>query len=251
MLNPSQLFDLSGKRALVTGARTGIGQQICVTLAAAGCDIIGLGTSPMPETEKQVLALGKRFQFLELDLSSQNEITDVIKDIGFIDILVNNAGQISRDPFSSVELNDWNKIIQINLTAAFQLGQSVANNMIKRDIKGRIINISSVLSEQGGSQVVPYVSSKHGITGLTRSMANDLASFGITVNALCPGYIETANTLPLRQDAQRSEDILSRIPKGRWGKPHDLSTAILFLCSDFSGYVTGSSLFVDGGWSVR
>jgi 2-dehydro-3-deoxy-D-gluconate 5-dehydrogenase len=248
------LFDLSGKRALVTGARTGLGQGLALALANAGADIIALGSRPMPDTREKVEALGRRFEEVVYDLTDPSGLTAVVDGLtasGTIDILVNNAGQIRRADFTEFSETDWDDIMNINLKSTFVLSQAVVRHMLDKGINGRIVNIASLLSFQGGIRVASYTSSKHAVAGLTKLMANELAPKGITVNAIAPGYMETDNTEALRNDANRSRSILERIPAGRWGEPSDLDTAVLFLTSPASGYVTGQVLAVDGGWLAR
>ena len=249
------LFDLTRKVALITGARTGLGQAMSVALADAGADIIGLGSSAMPDTRKRIEATGRRFDEIICDLSFGSNFDTVfagaVSHAGKIDILVNNAGIIRRADFLDMAEADWDQVLNVNLRSAFTLSQAVARHMVASACKGRIINIGSVLSLQGGIRVAAYTVSKHGIAGLTQAMANELAPHGITVNAIAPGYMETDNTQALRADPQRSQQILARIPIGRWGVPDDLATAVLFLASPASAYVTGALIPVDGGWLAR
>lgn len=251
MIDIAQMFDLTGKQALVTGARTGIGRMAAETLAAAGADIVGLGSGPMPETAEAVTALGRRFEQLCVDLTDPAAVARLGAEIDAFDILINNAGQIRRHDLLDFPQEDWDAIVQINLSSAFTLSQAVAKRMVAGGIRGRIVNIASLLSFQGGIRVVSYTSAKHGILGLTRAMANELADKGTTVNAIAPGYIATDNTKALQVDQERSKAILGRIPAGRWGRPEDLASALLFLCAPASGYVTGSCVTVDGGWMTR
>jgi 2-dehydro-3-deoxy-D-gluconate 5-dehydrogenase len=251
----SNLFDLSGKVALVTGARSGLGQAIALAYADAGADIAGLGSSPMPETAAAVRAAGRRFHEVQADLSGDVDFPGVVGEIattlGGVDILVNNAGIIRRRDVLEVTTEDWDTVIDVNLRSAFFLSQAVARHMVETGRQGRIINIASLLSFQGGIRIAAYTASKHGIAGVTKLMANELAPKGITVNAIAPGYIATDNTTALRADRDRSRQILERIPAGRWGEPKDLATASLFLASPASGYVTGTVIAVDGGWLAR
>ena len=251
-MNP---FDLSGKVALVTGARTGLGQAMAVALAEAGADIVGLGSRPMTETKQKIARLGRRFEELHCDLSTDADFEDLAETArgkeGRIDILVNNAGTIHRSDILDVTKAEWDRVMNVNLRSVFFLAQAVARHMINSRVAGRIINIASLLSFQGGIRIAAYTASKHGVAGLTRLLANELASYGITVNAIAPGYMETDNTAALRADPIRSEKILDRIPMGRWGKPADLATAVLFLASPASSYVTGTIIPVDGGWLAR
>lgn len=248
------LFDLTGKRALVTGARTGLGQGLTLALAKAGADIIALGSRPMPDTEAKVKALGHGFEEVVYDLADPSGLDAVVADLtarGTIDILVNNAGQIRRADFTELSEKDWDDIMNINLKSTFVLSQGVVRHMLDKGIAGRIVNIASLLSFQGGIRVASYTASKHAVAGLTKLMANELAAKGITVNAIAPGYMDTDNTEALRNDPNRSRSILERIPAGRWGEPSDLDTAVLFFASPASGYVTGQILAVDGGWLAR
>ncbi|WP_221938669.1 2-dehydro-3-deoxy-D-gluconate 5-dehydrogenase KduD [Mycobacterium sp. KBS0706] len=249
------LFDLSGQVALVTGARTGLGQGIALALAEAGADIAGLGSRPMPDTAAAVAGTGRRFVEVVRDLGDSSGleavVADIVARIGGIDILVNNAGIIRRADLLEFSEADWDAVMAVNLKSAFFLSQAVARHMVGQGIRGRIIHIASVLSFQGGIRVPSYTAAKHGIAGLTRAMANELAPKGITVNAIAPGYMETDNTEALRADPVRTRQILDRIPAGRWGVPQDLATATLFLASPHSGYVTGTLLPVDGGWLAR
>ena len=249
------LFDLSGKVALVTGARTGLGRGMALALARAGANIAALGSTPMPETGEMVREAGRRFHALQVDLAQQFDPTAVVDEVvaklGGVDILVNNAGIIRRADILDYSEEDWNSVIDVNLTAAFRLSQAVARHMIGTSRHGRIINVASMLSFQGGVRVPAYTASKHGIAGLTKAMANELAPRGITVNAIAPGYMTTDNTAALRSDPERNAQISARIPTGRWGTTEDLDTAVLFLAAPGSGYVTGIVLPVDGGWLVR
>jgi len=224
---------------------------MAIALAGAGADIIGLGSSAMPDTRKLVEATGRRFENIICDLLSVLDFDDIVGRSGKIDILVNNAGIIRRSDFLAMQEADWDDVLTVNLRSVFVLSQAVARQMVANACKGRIINIGSVLSLQGGIRVAAYAASKHGIVGLTQAMANELAPHGITVNAIAPGYMETDNTEALRNDAQRSQQILARIPVGRWGVPGDLATATLFLASPASSYVTGGVIPVDGGWLTR
>lgn len=249
------LFDLSGKIALVTGARTGLGQGMALALAGAGADIVALGSSPMPETADLVSQTGRRFHALQVDLSktfdSKAVVAQAVAALGGIDILINNAGIIRRADLLEYSENDWDDVIDVNLKAAFLLSQAVARHMVETKRQGRIINIASMLTFQGGIRVPAYSASKHGIAGLTKAMANELAPQGITVNAIAPGYMATDNTEALRNDPDRNAQISARIPMGRWGTPADLATSVLFFAAPASGYVTGTTLPVDGGWLVR
>lgn len=249
------LFDLTGKTALVTGARTGLGQGMALALARAGADVAALGSSPMPEMAALVKDTGRRFHSLTVDLSRPFDasaiVTDAATAFGGIDILVNNAGIIRRSDLLDYSEEDWDSVLDVNLKAAFLLSQAVARHMVSTGRAGRIVNVASMLSFQGGIRVPAYAASKHGIAGLTKAMANELAPHGITVNAIAPGYMATDNTEALRNDPERNAQISARIPMGRWGTPDDLATAVLFFAAPASGYVTGTVLPVDGGWLVR
>ncbi|HEV7304676.1 2-dehydro-3-deoxy-D-gluconate 5-dehydrogenase KduD [Ensifer sp.] len=249
------LFDLSGKTALVTGARTGLGQGMALALAGAGADIAAIGSSPMPETAALMRDAGVRFRELVVDLSKPFDaaatIADVARAFGGVDILVNNAGIIRRADLLDYAEEDWDSVLDVNLKAAFLLSQAAARHMVATGRAGRIVNVASMLTFQGGIRVPAYAASKHGIAGLTKAMANELAPRGITVNAIAPGYMATDNTEALRNDPDRNAQISARIPMGRWGTPDDLATAVLFFAAPASSYVTGTVLPVDGGWLVR
>ncbi|MDO5897827.1 2-dehydro-3-deoxy-D-gluconate 5-dehydrogenase KduD [Agrobacterium sp. Azo12] len=249
------LFDFTGKRALVTGARKGLGQGLALALASAGADIIALGSQEMPETREKVEALGRKFEEVVYDLTNPSGLADVVTSLTTggrnIDILVNNAGQIRRADFTEFSEQDWDDVMNINLKSIFMLSQAVVRHMTDQKIAGRIVNIASLLSFQGGIRVASYTASKHAVAGLTRLMANELAVKGITVNAIAPGYMETDNTEALRNDPDRNRSIMERIPAGRWGTPSDLDTALLFFAAPASSYVTGQILAVDGGWMAR
>ncbi|WP_414475619.1 2-dehydro-3-deoxy-D-gluconate 5-dehydrogenase KduD [Microvirga sp. M2] len=248
-------FDLQGKRAVVTGANTGIGQAIAVALAEAGASIVGVGRSPMDETEARVLAAGSTFRSVRSDLSSLEPIETVMSAAmdggGRIDILVNNAGIIRRADAIDFTEADWDDVMNVNLKTVFFLSQAAARHMLADAKGGRIINIASLLSFQGGIRIPSYTASKSGLAGLTRLLSNEWAAKGINVNAIAPGYIETNNTEALRQDQKRSAEILGRIPAGRWGRPEDIGGAAVFLASPAANYVHGVILPVDGGWLAR
>jgi 2-dehydro-3-deoxy-D-gluconate 5-dehydrogenase len=247
------LFSLAGRNALVTGANTGLGQAIAVALAEAGADIVAAGRSPPDETDTRVRKAGRRFAWIDVDLSD-TEIQIVVRDaeaaLGAIDILVNNAGIIRRADALEFSERDWNDVLNLNLKVPFLLAQAAAAGMVARG-GGKIINIASMLSFQGGVRVPSYTASKSGIAGLTRALANEWASKGINVNAIAPGYFATNNTEALRNDETRSRDILARIPAGRWGEPDDIGGAAVFLASRASDYVHGAIIPVDGGWLAR
>ncbi|NVD41836.1 2-dehydro-3-deoxy-D-gluconate 5-dehydrogenase KduD [Ensifer sp. HO-A22] len=250
----ADLFDLTGKWALVTGARGGLGQAMARALAMAGADIVGLGSTPMPETGQLIEASGRRFLGVQADLSQPNDFRALVAQMeelaGPIDILVNNAGIIRRADVLDYTEADWDVVTNVNEKNLFFLSQAVARGMVSRRF-GRIINIASLLSFQGGIRVPAYTASKHAVAGLTKLMANELAASGVTVNAIAPGYMETDNTAALRADPDRQRQILERIPMGRWGVPDDLATAVLFLATPRASYVTGAIIPVDGGWLAR
>ncbi|MDY6399513.1 MAG: 2-dehydro-3-deoxy-D-gluconate 5-dehydrogenase KduD [Synergistales bacterium] len=250
----TDIFNLSGKVAIVTGARTGIGQGIAEGLAEAGCDVVGAGHAAMPETEAYIKNLGRKFSFYDIDLVNQDKIQalvdETIKTFGRLDILVNNAGIIRREDVLDFSEKNWDDVINMNLKSLFFLSQAVARYM-KDNGGGKIINIASMLSFQGGIRVVSYTASKSGVAGITKLMANELAKYNIQVNAIAPGYIATNNTEALIKDPKRSAEILGRIPADRWGKPEDLKGAAVFLASKASDYVSGHILAVDGGWLAR
>lgn len=248
-------FSLEGKTALVTGANTGLGQGLAVGLAEAGADIVAAGRSVPTETEAAVKALGRKFAFVPADFSKPSVAGDVAAQaeaaLGPVDILVNNAGTIKRNDALEFTEAEWDEVMDVNLKSAFFLSQAVARGMVARKSGGKIINIASMLSFQGGIRVASYTSSKSGIAGLTKLLANEWAKHGINVNAIAPGYFATNNTDALRADEKRNTEILGRIPAGRWGEPSDLAGAAVFLSSRASDYVHGTIVAVDGGWLAR
>lgn len=250
----SNLFDLSGKVALVTGANTGIGQGIALALAEAGADIAAAGRSPALETLDKVRARGRRCEMFRADLSSiaavQPLVDEVLAAFGHIDILVNNAGIIRRADAVDFTEADWDAVMDTNIKTLFFLCQAVGRHMIERG-SGKIINIASMLTFQGGIRVPSYTASKSGVGGLTKLLANEWAGKGIQVNAIAPGYIATNNTAALQADETRNRQIMERIPAGRWGDPADIGGAAVFLASSASDYVQGHILAVDGGWLAR
>jgi 2-dehydro-3-deoxy-D-gluconate 5-dehydrogenase len=250
----SRLFDLQGQVALVTGANTGIGQGIAAALAEAGADVALVGRSPATETAKRIEAVGRRVVFIEADLSTIAPIGDVVGQcldrLGGLDILVNNAGIIRRADAVDFSEEDWDAVIDTNLKSLFFLCQAAGRHMLAKG-RGKIINIASMLSFQGGIRVPSYTASKSGVAGLTRLLANEWAARGVNVNAIAPGYIATNNTAALQADETRNRQILERIPAGRWGAPSDLGGAAIFLASPASDYVNGHILAVDGGWLAR
>lgn len=250
------LFKLDGKVALVTGAGRGLGQAMAIALAEAGADVAGLGSGSLNDTAARVQALGRRFLPLKFDLleAHAEDMTKVVEQVvvglGALDILVNNAGTIRRAPVLEFSEKDWDDVMQVNLKAAFLLSQAAGQVMVKQG-KGKIINIASMLSFQGGIRVASYTAAKSGMAGITRLMANELAFKGLNINAIAPGYMATDNTAALRVDPERAPAILDRIPAGRWGEPADLMGAVVFLASAASDYMCGAIVPVDGGWLAR
>ena len=253
------MFDLSGRTAIVTGANTGIGQGIALALAEAGANIAAVGRSPATETIENVRALGRQAEIISADLSTIEPVDRIIDEtkekLGSIDILVNNAGIIRRNDAVDFTEEDWDAVIDTNLKSLFFLSQAAGREMIAaHKVSGRtgkIINIASMLTFQGGIRVPSYTASKSGVGGLTKLLANEWASKGVCVNAIAPGYIATNNTAALQSDESRNRQIMERIPAGRWGDPRDLGGAAVFLASSASDYVQGHILAVDGGWLAR
>lgn len=249
-------FRLDGKAALVTGANRGLGRGIASALADAGADIIGLSRSDAGETADRVRELGRQYHHIALDLAEAdppalaNVIEQAVGAFGRLDILVNNAGIVRRAPAFDFPADDWHTVIQINLNAAFFLAQA-AGRYMRDHGGGKIINIASMLSYQGGILIPAYTAAKHGVMGITRALANEWAAHQINVNAIAPGYFETDVTAPLRADDARNAAILARIPAGRWGIPDELGGAAVFLASEASAYVHGTTIDVDGGWMSR
>src|SRR3954452_11982726 len=247
-------FDLTGRVAIVTGANTGIGQGIAMALAQAGADIALVGRSPAGETADKVAALGRRAILIEADFSTialiQHVVDRTLAELGGLDILVNNAGIIRRADAVEFSEADWDAVIDTNLKSVFFLCQAAGRHMIGQG-RGKIINIASMLSFQGGIRVPSYTASKSGVAGLTKLLANEWAAKGVNVNAIAPGYIATNNTAALQADESRNRQILERIPAGRWGAPGDLAGAAVFLASSASDYVNGHILAVDVGWLAR
>jgi 2-deoxy-D-gluconate 3-dehydrogenase len=249
------MFDLTGKTAIVTGANTGLGQAIAVALADAGADIALVGRSSMAETEAAIVAAGGRSTSIRADLSTLDPVQRIIEETlaftGRADILVNNAGIIRRADAIDFTEEDWDTVMDVNLKTLFFLSQAFARHLIHQGKRGKIINIASLLSFQGGIRIPSYTASKSGLAGLTRLLACEWASKGINVNAIAPGYFATNNTQALRADPERNAAILSRIPAGHWGEPQELGGAAVFLASPASDYVHGVVLPVDGGWLAR
>lgn len=245
-------FSLKGKVAIVTGSNTGLGQGICKAFVEAGAKVAGVSRRPSTETEQM---LGEDFYNIIADLSTCNVIPEIIEKtvakFGRVDILVNNAGIIKRQDSIEFSEENWDSVINVNLKTVFFLTQAVGKQFIKQHSGGKIINIASMLSYQGGIRVPSYTASKSAIRGVTMTLANEWAKYGVNVNGIAPGYMATNNTEALRQDGERSADILARIPAGRWGTPEDIEGAAVFLASEASDYVNGFTIAVDGGWLGR
>jgi 2-deoxy-D-gluconate 3-dehydrogenase len=245
------LFDLTGRTALVTGARTGIGRAIAVGLAAAGADVIAHGHhDDLDEVVAEIGKAGPSARTWVYDLSHPEGLDDAVRDLPPVDILVNNAGIVRRGPAATHPFDQWREVLTVNLDAVFALTQVIGGGMLRRR-SGKVIMIASMLSFQGGILVPGYTASKHAVVGLTKALANEWAVDNVQVNAIAPGYISTNNTAPLRADAGREAAISARIPAGRWGTPEDLIGAATFLAAPASDYVTGHVLAVDGGWLAR
>jgi 2-deoxy-D-gluconate 3-dehydrogenase len=250
-------FSLDGRVALVTGAARGLGQGIALGLAEAGADVAALDVAPLDETGEKVSALGRRFHPMEVNLletkarQAAEIVNECVEQFGRLDILVNNAGIIRRAPALEFGEGDWEDVVQVNLSAAFYLSQAAARHFVERGEGGKIINTASVLSYQGGIIVPSYSATKAGIANLTRALANEWAPLGINVNAIAPSYYTTELTSAIREDVERSDALLVRIPAGRYGEPEDLKGAAVFLASDAADFVHGTILPVDGGWLGR
>lgn len=249
------MFDIKDKVAIVTGANTGLGQAICVAYAKAGAKILGVARRSCAETKAKIDAIGGIFNECTADLSSTTPIDNIIKTAidlyGTVDILVNNAGIIKRADAVDVTEEDWDSVINVNQKVVFFLSQAFAKVVFAQNKKGKIINIASMLSYQGGIRVPAYCASKSAVIGFTRSLCNEWASKGINVNGIAPGYMETNNTEQIRSDSKRNDAILERIPQGRWGRPEDIAGAAIFLASEASDYINGFTIAVDGGWLAR
>lgn len=247
-------FSLAGKKALVTGSSKGIGAAIAQALAHAGADIVLVGRTKesLEATKSSIANTGRKVEIVLCDVSSPEAIKEAFASVAElkVDVLINNAGSISRAPAADTEMQDWNRIIDTNLNSVFQISQACGRAMIAKG-SGTIINIASLLSFQGGINVPAYTASKHGVAGITKALANEWGSRGVTVNAIAPGYISTDNTAALRADADRNASILARIPIGRWGNPDDIASVVVFLASPAARYINGEVLTVDGGWMGR
>lgn len=248
-------FNLEGKTAIVTGCDTGLGQGMALGLAQAGCNIVGVNIVEPSETIEKINAIGGQFLDIRANLMKLDDIPSIIdqavSQFGRIDILVNNAGIIRREDAIEFSEQDWDDVMNINIKSVFFMSQAVAKQFIAQNEGGKIINIASMLSFQGGIRVPSYTASKSAVTGVTRLMANEWAKHGINVNAIAPGYMATNNTAALRADAARNQAILERIPAERWGTPEDLAGPIVFLSSEASDYINGYTIAVDGGWLAR
>ncbi len=250
-------FSLKGKVAIVTGASTGLGQGMALGLAEAGALIVGLDYVSSGETKTLIEKIGSQYQEIIANLINIEKeefeviVNKVVDHFGSVDILVNNAGIIRRQDALVFSEKDWDDVMNINAKSVFFFSQVVAKQMIKQQSGGKIINIASMLSYQGGIRVPSYTASKSAVKGITMSMANEWAKYGINVNAIAPGYMATNNTKALRDDEKRSGEILERIPAGRWGQPIDVAGACVFLASKNADYIHGFTLAVDGGWLGR
>jgi 2-deoxy-D-gluconate 3-dehydrogenase len=248
-------FQLAGKVAIVTGCDTGLGQGMACALAQAGAHIVGVNVSAPDDTRQRIEAMGRRFLDLRANLSDisciEGLVTQAKSLTGSVDILVNNAGIIRREDAINFTEKDWDDVVDLNLKSVFFFAQAAARQFMAQGGGGKIINVASMLSFQGGVRVPSYTASKSGVMGITRLLANEWASHGINVNAIAPGYMATNNTAALRADQGRSAAILERIPAGRWGTPEDLGGPVVFLASKASDYVNGYTVAVDGGWLAR
>jgi 2-dehydro-3-deoxy-D-gluconate 5-dehydrogenase len=248
-------FKLNGKVALITGISSGLGEAISVGLAEAGADIIGVDYVEVPEIKAKIEAMGRRFLGVVANLTSiepiQGIINQGVRSFGQIDILINNAGIIRRADSLEFTEKDWDDVMNVNVKTVFFFSQAVAKQFIKQRTSGKIINMASMHSFQGGVHVPSFTASKSGVVGITRLMANEWAKLNINVNAVAPGYMASNDTVSLRSDEERSAEILGRIPAGRWGIPEDLQGAMVFLASPASNYINGYTIAIDGGWLAR
>jgi len=250
-------FSLKGKVAIVTGSSTGLGQGMCLGLAEAGADIVGIDYVDSNDTKVMVESMGRKFLSITANLITikptglKDLVHTAVEHFGHVDILVNNAGIIRREDTLEFSEQNWDDVMNINLKTVFFFSQAVANQFVKQGKGGKIISIASMLSYQGGIRVPSYTASKSGVKGITMTMANEWAKYGINVNAIAPGYMATNNTQALRDDEKRAGQILERIPSGRWGTPKDVAGAAVFLASDNSNYIHGYTIAVDGGWLGR
>lgn len=257
-LNKFQMtwFGLKGKVAIVTGGNTGLGQGYAVAMAEAGADIFipTRGTEGWDDTRKLIEDRGQHVEFMEADLTetgiADKVIAQAMKIFGHIDILINNAGMIKRNPLLESKDADWDKVIAINLSAVYHLSLAASKEFAKQK-SGKIINIGSMLSFQGGKFIPSYTAAKHGVAGLTKAFASEMAAYNVQVNAIAPGYIKTANTAPIRADKSRNDEILGRIAAGHWGEPYELMGISVYLASNAANYINGAIIPVDGGYLVR
>ncbi|MCX8722309.1 MULTISPECIES: 2-dehydro-3-deoxy-D-gluconate 5-dehydrogenase KduD [unclassified Lactobacillus] len=249
-------FSLAGKVAIITGGNTGLGQGYAIAMAKAGADIFipTFGEKEWANTREIIESVGQKVEFMNCDLTAKGVphkvIDEAINKMGHIDILVNNAGMIKRNPLLKSKNEDWDKVIAINLSAVYHMSLE-ASKVFAKQKAGRIINIGSMLSYQGGKFIPSYTASKHGVAGLTKAFASEMGAFNVTVNAIAPGYIKTENTAPIRAQKDRNDEILGRIPMGHWAEPYELMGPAVFLASDAAAYVNGAILPVDGGYLVR
>jgi 2-deoxy-D-gluconate 3-dehydrogenase len=248
-------FSLKGKAAIVTGSSTGLGQGMIIGLAEAGADIAGVDYVDAKETREKVEEIGRKYLEIKANLLTIEPIEDIIekiiKEYGKVDILINNAGIIRREDAIDFTEKDWDDVMNINTKTLFFFSQAIARQFVKQKTGGKIINVASMLSFQGGIRVPSYTASKSAVMGLTRALANEWAKYNINVNAIAPGYMATNNTKALREDKVRSKAILDRIPAGRWGLPDDVAGPAVFLASEASNYINGYTIAVDGGWLAR
>ena len=248
-------FNLKGKVAIVTGSSTGLGQGTIIGLAEAGADITGVDYVDAKETKERVEKIGRKFLEIKANLLTTEPIEDIInqtvKEYGKVDILINNAGIIRREDAIDFTEKDWDDVMSINAKTLFFFSQAAARQFIRQKTGGKIINVASMLSFQGGIRVPSYTASKSAVMGLTRALANEWVKYNININAIAPGYMATNNTKALREDKVRSKAILNRIPAGRWGLPEDVAGAAVFLASEASNYINGYTIAVDGGWLAR
>lgn len=249
-------FSLKGKVAVITGGNTGLGQGYAIAMARAGADIFipTFGKKEWDNTRELIESLGRKVEFMDCDLTASDTpkkvIDEVVSKMGRIDILVNNVGMIKRNPLLESKDEDWDKVISINLSAVYHMSLEACKVFAKQK-SGRIINIGSMLSFQGGKFIPSYTASKHGVAGLTKAFASEMGAYNVTVNAIAPGYIKTENTAPIRADKSRNDEILGRIPMGHWAEPYELMGPAVFLASDAAAYINGAIVPVDGGYLVR
>lgn len=249
-------FDLTGKVAVITGGNTGLGQGYAIAMAKAGADIFipTYGQKEWDNTRKLIEGVGRKVEFMDVDLTkpgiADKVINEAVEKMGHIDILVNNAGMIKRNPLLESKDEDWDRVIAINLTAVYHMSLAACKVFAKQKY-GKIINIGSMLSFQGGKYIPSYTASKHGVAGLTKAFASEMGAYNVTVNAIAPGYIKTENTAPIRAQKDRNAEILGRIPAGHWAEPYELMGPAVFLASDASAYINGAIIPVDGGYLVR